>query len=406
MITIAAYLGMTMINKLYEESRFILLLFLSIFILSACNGINIRIFPESIKETTDVSAILKYEATECIPFISCSYQVSILVPGNWEMYEKQIIIKPDEANKQYTEFTGIKSTLQSPGKYKLRSIELLYGDYSYSITDDNYDVDDEQNIQYENELKRKYDLNKYSFISYNDDLTTETNNQGRKVPLRIGFDPSMFPDENKSYHMDIPLPFSRVDKIDLHFTNNIFRRPASASTSDLMRASYNRAISYTTSRDYQLAIDSFTEAINLEPDLTEAYFGRGYAYDESGKHKQAIEDYTQAIELQSKNVEAYYNRGNSLNKIFEYKKAVDDFTEAIKYKPDHARAYLNRGISHCKLQLYQEAIDDFSAAIKYNPDDVGAYSNRGFVYDAMGNKELADRDFEKVKGLNLQGGIQ
>jgi len=371
-------------------------------IFTACNGINIRIFPESIKETTDVSAILNYEATECIPFVSCSYHVSILIPGTWEMYEKKITIKPDEANKKYTEFTGIKSTLQLPGEYKLRSIELLYGEYFYFITDENYDVDDEQNIQYEKKLIHKYDLNQYSFVNYNDGSTIKTNKHGRKVPLRIGYDPRMFSGENKNYHMDIPLPFSRIDKIDLHFTDNIFRRPDSAPANELMLMSYNRGVSYTTSHDYQLAIDSFTEAIKLKPDLAEAYFGRGFAHDESGKHLQAIKDYTQTIELQPKNVEAYYNRGNSLNKIFEYQRAIDDFTKAIKYKPDHARAYLNRGISYCKLHFYQEAIDDFSVAIEYNPDDVGAYSDRGLIYEAMGNNELANRDFEKAKKLNPQ----
>ena len=180
--------------------KYIFSLFSAVSLLSSCSGINVRIFPESIKENADALAILTYEATNCIPLISCSYHFAILGSGNWKMYERKIEVNPDHVTKQCVEFTGIKSTLNMPGKYVLRSIELKYGDYSCLLTgkdESNYNIDSKENISYENKLQFKYNINQYSFISYNDhtvDNVSLNKSTTIKVPLRIGYDPSMYPD--------------------------------------------------------------------------------------------------------------------------------------------------------------------------------------------------------------------
>ena len=394
-------------KNFHKKTMYIFSLLSAVSLLSACSGINVRLFPESIKESADASAELTYEATKCIPLVSCSYHFSILGSGNWAMYEQKIVVKPDYITKQYVEFTNIKSSLNTPGNYVLRSIELKYGDYSHFLTGKDehiYKSDSKENIQYENKLKSTFNLNLYSFISYNDirsKVEVSLNNvTADKVPIRIGHDPSMYPSGGKRSSMDIPLPFSRIDKIEFYYTDNIFFRPDSDLANEIIRANYNRGISFTKSQNYPLAINSFTEAIKLNPDFVEAYYGRGYVYDESGSYQQAIDDYTKVIEIQPDNPEAYYNRGNSFSHLNEQQKAVDDYTMAIKHKPDHASAYFNRGNSYSNLCIYQKAIDDFTVAIKFRPDDSGIYFNRGSVYDVTGNSELADRDFAKAIELN------
>ena len=59
-------------------------------------------------------------------------------------------------------------------------------------------------------------------------------------------------------------------------------------------AYFNRGLSYTKKKLYDLAISDFTKTIALKPDLFQAYYRRGYAYEQKGQPKQAVADYNAA----------------------------------------------------------------------------------------------------------------
>jgi hypothetical protein len=164
------------------------------------------------------------------------------------------------------EFAGIHAMLSSPGKYVLNSIKLKYGGYSYILTGKdgvNYSQASKENIQYENQLKCIYNRNQYSFFSYVSIEDTNSNcESNQKVPLRIAYDTGAYPDDCKKGGMHLPLPFSRIDLIDLYFTDNIFNRPDPTLARKLLQNRFNRGISYAESQNYQSAINSFTEVIN------------------------------------------------------------------------------------------------------------------------------------------------
>jgi tetratricopeptide (TPR) repeat protein len=62
---------------------------------------------------------------------------------------------------------------------------------------------------------------------------------------------------------------------------------------------------YLKQGDYAKAIESYEEAIELEPDY-EAYYNLGSAYGKQGDYVKAIEAYNKAIELKPDDAEAYY----------------------------------------------------------------------------------------------------
>lgn len=64
------------------------------------------------------------------------------------------------------------------------------------------------------------------------------------------------------------------------------------------------------------------------------YFDEGYNYDEQGEYDKAIESYTKAIELNPDHFKTYFNRGIAYSKMGERKKATDDFEIAKKLNPD------------------------------------------------------------------------
>ncbi|MFA5859364.1 MAG: tetratricopeptide repeat protein [Elusimicrobiota bacterium] len=115
--------------------------------------------------------------------------------------------------------------------------------------------------------------------------------------------------------------------------------------------------------------------IKNNPKLAEAYFNRGNAYMRMKEYERAIEDYTQVLELEDKNVSAYTNRGNARFLMNKYDEAIQDYDHALVLSPGNAAAYTNRGNAYCKLQQYSIAVENYRKAIELEPKDEVAYEN-------------------------------
>ncbi len=65
----------------------------------------------------------------------------------------------------------------------------------------------------------------------------------------------------------------------------------------------------------------------------------------------ALENYTEAIELDPKNEKAYHSRGHIHYEMESFEKAIADYDKAIKPNPGYALAYNNRGIVFHTLRI-------------------------------------------------------
>lgn len=64
-----------------------------------------------------------------------------------------------------------------------------------------------------------------------------------------------------------------------------------------------------------------------------------------GKYDLAIQDYTKALDVDPANSFAYYNRGITKDRMGDFEGAVADFSSAISLDPGNADFYHNRGFS-------------------------------------------------------------
>lgn len=64
-----------------------------------------------------------------------------------------------------------------------------------------------------------------------------------------------------------------------------------------------------------------------------------------GKYDLAIQDYTKALDVDPANSFAYYNRGITKDRMGDFEGAVADFSSAISLDPANADFYHNRGFS-------------------------------------------------------------
>jgi tetratricopeptide (TPR) repeat protein len=81
-------------------------------------------------------------------------------------------------------------------------------------------------------------------------------------------------------------------------------------------------------KDWDVAIRSFTEAIELRREYGNAYVGRGRAFEGKGAYDQARADYAEAIRIDPRDPNGYLGRASCLERQHAYHEALADCASA------------------------------------------------------------------------------
>ena len=150
---------------------------------------------------------------------------------------------------------------------------------------------------------------------------------------------------------------------------------------------------------YNDAAESFSHAIEKEPNEAEHYYDRSWSYCNMDKYEDSIIDINKALEIEPKTSSFYYDRGRFEYWAERYKDAVISFTKGIELKPTENK-YLFRANSYMALEEFDLALADFNSSIEIDPEFAKAYYRRGILYKKMELLENAARDFKKAIELD------
>jgi protein O-mannosyl-transferase len=162
----------------------------------------------------------------------------------------------------------------------------------------------------------------------------------------------------------------------------------------------NRGVAFEEEKQYDRAVQDYTEAIAIDPSQDKAYHNRGWAYRELGQIDKALKDYDTAIRLNPRYASAYNNRGLVYRDIARFDRAIEDFTAALERDPRYDKALNNRGMVFAQLGQYDRAIGDFSEAIRMNGANARAYVNRGLAWIETQQYGRAREDLDVAIGLD------
>lgn len=85
---------------------------------------------------------------------------------------------------------------------------------------------------------------------------------------------------------------------------------------------------YIVGKNYDEAINYYSQAIDLKPDVATYYGNRSFAYLRTECFGYALSDATKALELDITYVKAYYRRASANMALGKFKLALKDF-EAV-----------------------------------------------------------------------------
>ena len=177
------------------------------------------------------------------------------------------------------------------------------------------------------------------------------------------------------------------------------------------RSMYNLGLENLKNSKFDIAIENFTSAIDLDSSFSDAFFYRALCY-ENYDISAAIHNYTisfsldssnleplfkianlqmkddlviakktylNIIELDNKSYKGYYKLGVLEFLLDNYEEAINLFTLSIDIKKD-SRAYNDRASCYRMLLRYDDAIKDYLSSIKIDPSNAYVHNNLASCY--------------------------
>ena len=180
------------------------------------------------------------------------------------------------------------------------------------------------------------------------------------------------------------------------------------------------AQSQMNTHDYAFAVNSYTQALTLNPKSSEALLGRGLVYNQLNDRAKAVQDlnkaaeyyaieknynqaitcYTHLLTLNDRDLGSLDNRGVCYLQLGQYEKSIQDFEKTIELDKKFLLGYLHSGEAYYKSGNYEASLENYKKAKKLNAESPQVYAGLALVYFAKGEKSSAKKSFKKFEELS------
>jgi len=127
-----------------------------------------------------------------------------------------------------------------------------------------------------------------------------------------------------------------------------------------------------------------------------ALINKGNAFSELGRHQEAIQSYDQALEIDPNNAVALNNKGFSLTNLGNFKEAISNYERSIEINPTYLTALYNVADALYQEWYCKDAIYYFDRIIEIEPDDPYAFNSKASMLASLGHVDEALSVMDKV----------
>jgi len=176
---------------------------------------------------------------------------------------------------------------------------------------------------------------------------------------------------------------------------------------------------------YELALSSYVQAIELDPENFAAWSGKGQslfqmgmfeeangAFDmaleinlassqawkdkgkvlfELGRYSEAYEAQRKALEIDPGNAEAWYEQGRALDQMGQRYASIEAYGKALELDPGNGDAWYRRGDALRLLYRYNESVQDLDRALKIDPFNADAWQDKGLALENLGEYNRSEQ---------------
>jgi tetratricopeptide (TPR) repeat protein len=160
---------------------------------------------------------------------------------------------------------------------------------------------------------------------------------------------------------------------------------------------------YFENKQYELAVETYTENLKLKPTDVTLLYNRGRAYQEMGELNKARVDFESALAYDSKNFQVLLSLAAVQLEEKNYASALLYATKAEEISGAPAMASFLKARALHQLGLPEDALKAYGTAIQIDRDFGQAYFNRGLLKVALDRKKQACEDFKLATVLEYPG---
>lgn len=190
---------------------------------------------------------------------------------------------------------------------------------------------------------------------------------------------------------------ANTDSAIFYYKKSIASRPAGFSQSYMELGDI-----LMTKERFEEAAQHYSGYIALDSGSEKAYYQRASCFMVLEEYDLALDDWTEAANLNPKNPEIARNLGLTYLQLLEPENAINWFSVSIDLAPDKNYAFANRGYAYYLNKDYKAAIADFDITTQQLPKYPNGFYLRALTYMTMGKRKKACQDLNKAISLGFK----
>ncbi len=158
---------------------------------------------------------------------------------------------------------------------------------------------------------------------------------------------------------------------------------------------------YYNNKNYDIAIEYYSESIKLNPNNTKSIYRRGRSYEEIGKYKKAYNDYMKVTSIDKKHTSAYLSIAIYHHRNSDFLLSESYSKKALKINNNFYLAHYWLGRSYQNQGNFNEAMKSFNNSISLNKNFSENYFYKGIIFLSLNDSNKACKNFLISKSLNF-----
>ena len=163
---------------------------------------------------------------------------------------------------------------------------------------------------------------------------------------------------------------------------------------------YMLALTAWKMEDYQVAEESFTRALELDPEHLKSRINLSRVYLDTGRAGEAIDILEKIIGEEPVYADAYHLAGRAYRQLGETDKAVDSYRKAIQIDNSHVWAMNNLGLIYIREGEFEKALAPLARAAVLRDDIAVIQNNLGIVLESTGHYREAGNAYAAAVNLD------
>lgn len=153
---------------------------------------------------------------------------------------------------------------------------------------------------------------------------------------------------------------------------------------------YNQALNFENAGDADSAVQSYRQAIELDPEYCDAMDNLALLLKQKGNYEEAVTLYQQSIAIYPDGYVAHLGLANAYSQMEQYDQAINEFETMLMLFPDDPEGYYGLGIVYFNISDYQQSLAQFMRAEEIYKAQGSSYTPDAQVYIGYNYTMLAD----------------